>query len=578
MRPWWERRPETYLEELEAFEARGLKFVEDEAAKESGRLVLNGSVAIRAGEETRIIVVYPETFPLTRFNIFAPDLRLQRHQNPFGGHLCLLPQGREFWRPSYRAADFVAAEVPRLVRLVEAGGPSLVAVEDPQGEPFTGLLPFPHLGGILVPESALHIDPTISGGQLELRFEDDCLWLRRLREREGDASSDFGKAILAEVRGPSGTLLATAEEPLLRRFKGPRYRARWARIESPTAATSEKVWHSLRTAMPSRALAGTSLDRFDFSAVLLSEEVQQGVLADAWMFAGRPNQKHALGTRLVSIRGLRFSLTQLSARIPELSPLATKTAAIIGLGALGSPVAFELARALIGHLRVADPDYIDPAGGVRWLSAFDGAGAWKTAYVAAELARTYPYTRVSEHRFAVGETPTDVTPPRIAAALSGTDLVIDATAEVYEVSRAIADVSAELGVPQVYVWSIDGYGGVVARVIPGQTGCHYCLLKALEAGGSIRPPPAASSPERVRLQPRGCRDRTYTGSSLELAPLAAQAARLAASMLCAGEPKAYPQLAHDVFVLEMRAPDGALLTPTWTSYALPKSGTCPTCR
>ena len=85
MRPWWERRPETYLEELEAFEARGLKFVEDEAAKESGRLVLNGSVAIRAGEETRIIVVYPETFPLTRFNIFAPDLRLQRHQNPFLG-------------------------------------------------------------------------------------------------------------------------------------------------------------------------------------------------------------------------------------------------------------------------------------------------------------------------------------------------------------------------------------------------------------------------------------------------------------------------------------------------------------
>lgn len=563
---------------MEAFDARGLRFVEDEAEKASGRLVLNGAVALGPGKDTRIVVVYPETFPLTRFTVFAPDLRLARHQNPFGRNLCVLPQGRDHWRPSYRAADFVADEVPGLIRLVESGGAALRAAEDPQGEPFTGHILFPHLGGVLVPEAALHIDPSVSGGRIDLLFEQDIRWLRRLREHKGEQSSDFGKAILGAVYGPDGKLIAIADDVLLRRFNGPRYSARWVRIEAPTATEPEKVWAALRSAMPVRPSFGTRLDRFDFSAVLFSEEVQQGVSGDAWMFAGRPNLKNAPGNRLVDIQGLRLSREQLGARIPELSPLASKTAAIVGLGALGAPIAVELARTLIGDLRIADPDYLDPAGGVRWLSAFDGAGAWKTAYVAAELARTYPFTRVSESRLTLGETPLHRAPGSIEPVLIGADLVIDATAEVYEVSRAIADSSAELGVPQVYVWSIDGYGGVVARVIPGKTGCHYCLLKALEPGGTIQPPPAAASQDRIRLQPRGCRDATYTGSSLELSPLSAQAARLAASTLCAGAAGAYPRIEHDVFVLAMRAPDGALLTPAWSSYALPKSSTCPTCR
>jgi ThiF family len=365
---------------------------------------------------------------------------------------------------------------------------------------------------------------------------------------------------------------------LQQRFRGARTKALWARVRGNSVSTG--VWIG-RTLGPlferTRPSTSGALDRCSFAALVFSEEVTQGTFGDGWIIGARPDSRRASGERLELLHALRFSAEQCSARIPELYPLRNKTAVVLGAGAIGAPIAVELARALISELRVVDPDYVDPAGGVRWLSGFDGAGTLKTTYLVAELARTYPLTRVIPFPLMIGEP--NYQPPytSLEPALEGADIVIDATAEPLDVGRAVADLCARKRISVVAVWSQEGYGGYVARIRPGEGGCHYCLLRAISEQGHIPPPPVPAEPQKSRVQPRGCRAPTYTGSALELAPLSAQAARVAVSTLCAGQPNAYPPISDDVFVLKMRDARGALLTPTWNGYGLPRDPACPVC-
>jgi hypothetical protein len=162
--------------------------------------------------------------------------------------------------------------------------------------------------------------------------------------------------------------------------------------------------------------------------------------------------------------------------------------------------------------------------------------------------------------------------------IAGAQVAIDATAED-NVSRVIADLAARAGIPQVFVWSVDGYGGVVARVLPGRTGCYHCLSMALDPDHGFLPSPAPPSDRaRTRIQPRGCADPTFTAAAPDLEPLSLHAARVAFGILCEGVVGGYPMFAHDVFVLTHRNPDGSLLSPpNWSAHALSVNPHCPRC-
>jgi hypothetical protein len=136
-----------------------------------------------------------------------------------------------------------------------------------------------------------------------------------------------------------------------------------------------------------------------------------------------------------------------------------------------------------------------------------------------------------------------------------------------------------LRIPQVYVWSYDAFGGVVVRVIPGKTGCWYCAqLHLSPEHGTITDLPFAADPDGLRrVQPIGCADATFTGEAASLTPLVDHAARVAFGILCSGEPGGYPSYGDDLFVLRLREPNGALVTPQWRSFPLRSHPGCPTC-
>ncbi len=136
--------------------------------------------------------------------------------------------------------------------------------------------------------------------------------------------------------------------------------------------------------------------------------------------------------------------------------------AIAGTGALGASIAADLAACQAGELSLLDFDFVDAGTVVRWHYGLDAAGPVKVLSLAAQFQSAYPYTRVRTTGCAIGAVPSPgATAPSEAEMLTcwlqGAQLVIDATAE-HNVSFVISDLARRLPrVPQVYVWSIEGY-------------------------------------------------------------------------------------------------------------------------
>lgn len=580
MKTWWEHYPGRLEWELEALRKIGFDFELDEAERARGRIVLQGTIAVTGEGDLRIIIAYPDTYPHTRVSLYAPGLRLPRHQNPSDGNLCLLSRAGDAWRPSMNAALLLREDLPRLLALVRGDQAELRRQEDPQGEPRTEYYSYWPLGAVLVPQEALTLDRDITAGRLTI-CADDFDWLGRI----GAAPEKWtpGWAMLTELRSRDGGTLATTPSDLLRPAQS--QDAVWVRSPEPPPVSRPA---ELKRYLEEHAMWPRPIWRdrrggghVAVIGVVFSDEVSQGVWEDAWVFLvvfkGRRD-----GAEPQLLRGLRYSREDLAARIPELTPLAEKKIAVVGLGSIGAPIALELARAQVGELRLLDHDHVDPATSVRWPFGCGASGLPKAHYLSAFMRDHYRFVRTRPLVWRFGTAP----PPGasedgerevLEALLDGADLLIDATAEE-NVSRALADVSREAGIPQIYVWGVDGHGGVASRHLPGSTGCYGCLEIALSPGGGITPPPAAADPGALRVQPRGCGDVTFAAANTELAPLATQAVRLAFGTLCRGEADAYPDAGSDVYVLRMREPDGSLVDPpSWSGHALPVDPTCRFC-
>ncbi len=385
-----------------------------------------------------------------------------------------------------------------------------------------------------------------------------------------------------------GNVLGTADPGLAGRFNGSTWAGRWVRIDNDLPPPDWSEFADYLVGLDARiGKPGVARDKgwhHSLHAALFTEEVRQGEHGQAFVFLGRatrrlPKQKrwqhHA-----VLIRGERFSHATLRERVPHLRSLGDATVGILGLGTLGAPLAHALAQAQIGRLRLGDWDVVDPGTAVRWPAGLPAAGVHKAAYLAAEIGQHHPFVEVTGTDIRVGQTAPPGSPPgdsdreALARLVERADLVVDATAED-NVSRAFSDLAAHLGVPQLYVWSVDGYGGVVALLRPGRAGCFHCLSVALSDGGSIVPPPAASDREGTRVQPRGCADPTFVAAAPDMLPLVHQAARVALGMLTEDDPHGYGGIRKDVFVLAVREPDGSPLpAPQWRSYDLPSTGDC----
>lgn len=581
---WWERHPKILERELAALARLGRDFKVDEAQEAAGRIVLNGSASAGRLGTIDLAVVYPGSFPHTRPAIYqtSPGEALPRHQNPFDRNFCLIGRSSEQWDPGMTAADLVG-DLPRLVELVDAGGQALRNAEDPQGEPITEYYAGVPNGCVLIPRMDGGIPADASGGTIVVGFGADSTWLREAMRRREDAP--FGQAMLLEVRDLDGAVLTSAAEDIAARFDGEKWAGRWVRIPPDDPPPPDPVGFSQHLARldPRLALRPEKHRRkwkFEIHAGLFHEEVRQGEFDDTWMFFAHAHrgEKHDTSQMGAPVKAHRLTPDSLGERIRHVARLRDAAVATVGLGSLGAPLASRLAQAQTGTLLVADFDVADAGTAVRWPYGVPAAGVDKATYLAGELRRHHPFVTVTPVNLRIGNVtpgpdlgePDDVILKRI---VDEADLVIDATAED-NASRAIAETAMRSGKPQLYVWSVDGYGGVVAYIQPGRTGCYHCLSVALSDDGPIVASPAPADIAATRTQPRGCADPTFIATAVDLLPLVDQAARVAMSRLTGGA-DGYGHVPGDVSVLALREPDGTPLpAPEWRTYDLPPTPGC----
>lgn len=580
MVPWWEKWPGRLEAEVAAFRELGLEFAVDVNEKASGRIVLAGDYRLKSGRTISLRVMYPDTFPSTRFTVFATDPkdRLSLHQNPLGGNLCLLPRGSVWWRPSLLAAEVIADRIELLYS--DARVPA--ELEDRQGEPISGYLDYAQRGGIVVTEECFNVPAGVARGRFRIALEDG----RWLAAEFSGVGGPAGKALLAEVYDSAGQVIGKADANVRALFSGASIPGVWERLESkPDPREVEQLEARLnelfgKIEFKKRPQIGES--RFAAAALLLPEESQYGIERLTWLFRVVALRQKSGAGRVGYVRTLRYGPETRSARVPELRAVRERTVSLVGLGSLGAPLGIEIARAGVGELRVADFDYVDPAGGVRWVYELEVAGQPKTQAIAEFVRRNYPYTSVRKFDVMIGDTPLQRSGATEGNVLEEwvrcSSVLIDATAEE-NVSRVVSALGDDAQIPQVYLWSYDAYGGVVARVLPGRTGCFQCLSLHLspEHGGAFGFIPYAADANTRRVQPTGCSDPTFTGDSASLMPLVDHAARVVYGMLSEGQPGGYPSYTDDVFVLKLREPDGKLVTPQWTSYPLRTHPRCQLC-
>ncbi len=143
---------------------------------------------------------------------------------------------------------------------------------------------------------------------------------------------------------------------------------------------------------------------------------------------------------------------------------------IVGCGALGSTIAEQLARAGVGHLRIADRDIVELTNLQRQV-LFDESdarqGLPKVVAAAQRLAKI-------NSEIAIEPRVVDVDADNIEDLVSGVDLILDGTDNV-ATRYLINDVSVKLGIPWVYGACV-GTEGRVMVIRPKIGPCLRCIF------------------------------------------------------------------------------------------------------
>jgi ThiF family len=571
MRTWIDLYRDRLEFEVAELERLGL-VVDDDQLSDARRLVARGRLSTQTHGDIDVTIVYPDSFPHLRPEVMAPGLRLGRHQNPYQGNLCLLDRSTREWEVTDTGAWLLTERVPLLLGLLERGGAALREGEAPQGEPWSTYLRFEPGTAVFVPVGALAVGAEQTGGQLELAFS------------PGEPPSGRLRALLRRVtvRGPRAErTVAEADEDLRTGFSGTVLHGRWVRLpgapEDPTPLSllSAVVAADPSLKQPRWRHAGDS--SIDVVGCLISEEVTHGHEEQGWVFLVRIRRTtgpHRRQEAVYITRGERLSERDLAARIPTLTPLRERSVLLVGAGALGAPVVLELARCGVGRISIIDGETLEAGNTVRWPLGLSAVGWPKVNALAGWIQSEYPYTKVSVIPAHVGHAPNtgelevareqselDV----LAELLEGTDLVIDATAEL-GVQHFLSAVAGD--VPQLYVWATEGAGGGFVARVTHDTGCWLCLQLHIRDGAL----PVPSRIEEDTVQPRGCATPTFTGTSYDLAAVANQAVRVAVAQLLGRSPRD-----QDITICSLWDGVAWLAAPRWECTRLERHPECALC-
>lgn len=563
MQRWWDLWPGRLEYELEALRATGIPHELDKTALDRGRVIIRLWPTV-VGEPLNLRAVFPDLYPYFRFELAAPDLDLPRHQHPFAKNLCLIGRPTENWRTTDTLAKFIKERLPQVLTTARSEDPAEIeALEERQGEPFSDYYAYRTDAAVLV-DTGWALPDNVRAG--------DCVI--GLKE-----ANYVVRGAVLRIEKPGQTLAQAS--PHMAAMYPYTVKGRWVRVDrtvreneaEPFLRALAAQFHDLLKPQWNRVSEG----RLDIVAVAFPEELRWREWGIGWVFVVR-YQKRGQGKVMQGylVRAVRAGEDDLATRVPQLRPLRRRTVALFGAGALGSPGVLELARSGVGEIRILDHDFVDAPMTVRWPLGLDAVGLPKARALQQFVHAQYPNTRIKAFVHRLGglavEGPSDL--EVLEEMCDGAHLIYDATAEV-GIQHLLSDLALKYGIPYIAVSGTFGaWGGLVARVRPGQTeGCWSCLQHAINDGVIISPP----SDPTGQIQPAGCADPTFAGAGFDLAEIALMGVRLAVGTLCVGVDGGYPDVGWDVGTLALRDEHGGVIAANWTTFRLDRHPDCQAC-
>lgn len=581
MKGWWHRYPKEYEAELACLDSLGHRWAKDEPSFQEGLLVIRIDYPIN-GSVMELTASYPDSYPYFPPSVGLPELIFSRHQHPIGKNLCLLAREGAQWRPGHDTlASLLKDQVPRLeaVNHPTATADLIAADEDHTGEPLSNFLPCPADCAIIVPDApppaghsagrlVLHIQEVMTNADQPPFVNGVVRWIADLNRQP---LIQFPVKTPAFKREIPGLWLRLTERPQL----------------TPGANAKDSFLRLMESRLPAfnKTIQSAKRGQIIVAGFSYPDEISWRATSEDWVFLAIRIQQEGNNRRPAKLL-MQFVRADWGGedawlrRAPALRPLRPKSALVVGLGSLGSPVALQLARAGIGQLHLVDFDQLQVGNTVRWGLGWRYAGLNKAQALLNHIGTDYPYTKVNGYPLRIGNLspPSEASDYQLVRSLTeSVDLVIDAAAS-HTVSHFLADLCKEAGKSYLWLTTTPGCaGGVVGRIRTGQgPGCWHCFQHGLGGGlgdGSIRLPADSGAPD---IQPGGCSQPTFIGAGVDSDEVALLAARLAIATLCSGASDGYPGFEWDIAVGDFNR-SGVALAPSWTTYKLNTINPCTAC-
>ncbi|MES2784698.1 MAG: ThiF family adenylyltransferase [Pseudomonadota bacterium] len=582
MENWWDRFPEAFEAEQAALDAWGEPWTIDKAEFGAGRLVVRIATKV-AGQVRELLAIYPDSYPYFMPQVEMREVQLPKHHNRHG-YLCLLADDGALWRPGTDTlAGLLQEQLPRLELVTNPTADADVVAEneDHVAEPIANYLPYTDRSAIIVPDELPPKAATSGGLQLLARQGGGRSWIVAILKQVTDINSeplvDFPVELLSFNERISGFWVRLKERPNLGISTDPEALNQLYKLAFEGLPAFQK---RLRTAREGAVFV---------LGLLYEDEVTWRESGEDWVFIWVKITKSAKGGRNPSSAEAEYSFVRadwagersLLMRAPALAPLRMKSVLLVGLGAIGSPLALQLAKSGVREIHAIDMDHLQVGNSVRWALGWSLSGHPKSGVIASHVQNEYPRTKVIPSGIRIGAHA--MTPEGapfsdynfLRGLTEGVDLVIDASAN-YRVNHLLADMATREKKPYLWLSTTSGAaGGLVGRVVPGRTaGCWHCCQLALTTG-KVAPPTDAGTTE---VQPRGCTHPTFVAAGIDSDEVALLAARVAVATLVAqdGESGQAADFAWDLAVGDFfEGP--RRIAPRWATYPLEVHPECKFC-
>lgn len=537
---WHLRRPSLFWAEKKEWESHGFS-LDREIFSSQRVVVFSGEIEFEE-EKYEFNIEYPPGYPHIYPRVVSKSTTHRRHQMPVHGELCLLEGWKDY---GWIGCEQIFPRIKLWLQGQKHGFNPVLESEAPE----------PMFYHALTTTQAVVLTPT---DIYETWEEKDGIMQVQLRNQNGVLQGEL--AVISSEKEEKQRISSQMYLPEMSDFVGycvnvdetpPYFKTDQELIEWLEGKGHEKVRRRCEILKEKSYDKSTPFALGPLLGIRYIEDEKPRFLLVALSECRKVDNWNEQVLQMVVFESEDVSEERLFKRVSALRPLKEKHALVLGVGAIGSQIAIDLAKAGIGKLTLVDHECLSVGNVVRHVGTMEDVGLFKVDIVAKQAQAHNPYANI----FRVGRYWGNTKEEYIRDALKGVDLIVCAVGHS-PTERYTDEIARLMDIPVVYTYASGGaWSGRAFRVIPDATGCYHCHQYRIEDGSipSLRQPLESGA-----IYEAGCVGPAFPGSGVDTGIIANMATRLAIQTLLRTDPTAYELSPYDHIVWYTQGNEGQL--------------------